>query len=174
MLRISTRGRYALRAIVDLAMQGAGEPVLGYAIAERQGLSADYVAQLFGRLSAAGLVEGVKGPGGGYRLARSPTEITAGDVVRAVEGPLAVVACVDPRAGESCDRAEQCATRWLWDQLSAMMRDYLASVSVQDLCDHAGSGSSIALPADDTGRDAQPLDAPQHACEPRRDRVPQP
>ena len=166
MLRISTRGRYALRAIVDLAMQGTNEPVLGHTIAERQGISADYVAQLFGRLSAAGLVEGVKGPGGGYRLARSPAEITAGDVVRTVEGPLAVVACVDPQAGESCDRAERCATRWLWNQLSAVMSAYLDSVTVQDLCDHASPECAITLPGDDTGRDA-------HDREPRQDCVSQ-
>jgi len=167
MLRISTRGRYALRTIVDLAMQGMGEPVLGCDIAERQGISADYAAQLFGRLSAAGLVEGVKGPGGGYRLARNPAEITAGDVVRAVEGPLAVVACVDPRAGAACDRAEQCATRWLWDQLSAVMSAYLDSVSVQDLCDRASHGDVVTLPGSDTGSTA-------HDRRPRRNYVSQP
>ena len=94
MMRISTRGRYALRAMVDVAQHSANEPVPRQEIAARQEISADYVAQLFGQLQAAGLVEGVKGPGGGYRLTRDATAITAGDVVRAVEGPIAVVECV--------------------------------------------------------------------------------
>ena len=87
-MRISTRGRYALRAMVDLALHVDEGPVARCDIAKRQGISADYVAQLFRRLRAAGLVEGVRGPGGGYTLARDATTICAGDVVRAVEGGM--------------------------------------------------------------------------------------
>jgi Rrf2 family protein len=134
MIRISTRGRYALRAMVDLAMHADGEPILRQEIAERQGISADYVAQLFRPLHKAELVEGVKGPGGGYRLARDAAEITAGDVVRAVEGPVAVVHCALPE-DDSCDRAEQCATHKLWTRLSVVMTEFLDSVTLQDLCD---------------------------------------
>ena len=83
MIRVSTRGRYALRAMVDLALHADGEPILRQDLAERQGISADYVAQLFRPLHKAGLVEGVKGPGGGYRLARTAAEITASDVIKA-------------------------------------------------------------------------------------------
>jgi Rrf2 family protein len=134
MIRISTRGRYALRAMVDLVLHADGEPVLRQEIADRQGISADYVAQLFRPLHKARLVEGVKGPGGGYRLARDAAEITAGDVVRAVEGPVAVARCALPE-DDSCARSEKCATHLLWTRLSAVMTEFLDSVTLQDLCD---------------------------------------
>jgi Rrf2 family cysteine metabolism transcriptional repressor len=136
MIRISTRGRYALRAMVDLALHADGEPVLRQDIAERQDISADYVAQLFRPLHAAGLVEGVKGPGGGYRLARDAAVITANDVIRAVEGPVAVVRCTLPE-DDSCDRASECVTHLLWARLSAVMTEFLDSATLQDLCDEA-------------------------------------
>jgi Rrf2 family cysteine metabolism transcriptional repressor len=134
MIRVSTRGRYALRAMVDLALHADGEPVPRQDIAERQSISADYVAQLFRPLHAAGLVEGVKGPGGGYRLARDAAEITTNDVIRAVEGPVAVVHCALPE-DDSCDRVEECATHLLWARLSTAMTEFLDSVTLQDLCD---------------------------------------
>jgi Rrf2 family iron-sulfur cluster assembly transcriptional regulator len=137
MMRVSTRGRYALRAMVDLALHADGEPVSRQDIAGRQGISADYVAQLFRRLHAAGLVEGVKGPGGGYLLARDTANITAGDVVRAVEGPLAVVYCALPGNESACNRVDRCATHLLWKRLSAVMTEFLDSVTLQDLCDEA-------------------------------------
>lgn len=136
MIRVSTRGRYALRAMVDLAINADGEPVLRQQIAERQGISADYVAQLFRPLHKAGLVESVKGPGGGYHLARDAAEITAGDVVRAVEGPVAVVHCTLP-GDDSCERASQCVTHLLWKRLSTVMTEFLDSVTLQDLGNEA-------------------------------------
>jgi Rrf2 family protein len=134
MLRISTRGRYALRAAVELAAHADDEPVLRRDIAERQGISANYVAQLFRPLCAAGLVEAIKGPGGGYRLARRPAMIRAGDVVRAAEGPIAVVECCLPEKALACERREGCPTRPLWMELSRIMTDYLDSVTLKDLC----------------------------------------
>jgi Rrf2 family protein len=136
-MRISTRGRYALRAMVDLALHSGQKPVLRQEIARRQGISPDYVAQLFRRLHAAGLAEGVKGPGGGYRLAREPAAIRAGDVIRAVEGPLAVVDCILQEGDSSCSRVDSCVTRLLWKRLSDVMADFLDSVTLQDLCDEA-------------------------------------
>ena len=138
-MRISTRGRYALRAMVDLAQYGDGDPVPRQDMSERQEISADYVAQLFRHLQAAGLVEGVKGPGGGYRLARDPARIRAGDVVRAVEGPIAVVRCTlpCPEEGPECSRADRCVTHRLWKQVSEAVEDVLDSVTLQDLADQA-------------------------------------
>ena len=101
MIRVSTRGRYALRAMVDLALHNGQGPVLRQDIAERQQISAAYVSQLFARLAAVGTGRGIKGPGGGYRLARDPELITAAQVVCAVEGPVAVVFCVEPGRGAS-------------------------------------------------------------------------
>ena len=137
MIRISTRGRYALRAMVDLALHANGGPVLRRDIARRQGISADYVAQLFRRLCAVGLVDGVKGPGGGYVLARAPVAISAGDVVRAVEGPVAVVQCALPTDEPSCNRVDRCATHLLWKRLSETITEFLDLVTLQDLCDEA-------------------------------------
>jgi Rrf2 family protein len=119
MIRISTRGRYALRAMVDLAQHGDKGPVSRQDISERQEISADYLAQLFVHLQAAGLVEGVKGPGGGYRLARDARLIRAGDVVQAVEGPVAVR--LAPRGRGLC--LQPCG--WLRDpsSLEAALRD---------------------------------------------------
>ena len=137
MLRISTRGRYTLRAMVDLAMHAEEGPVLRHNIAERQEISADYVAQLFRQLSAAGLLEGVKGPGGGYRLARDPSTIRAGDVIRAVEGPVALVHCTLPSDQPSCNRVDGCVTHLLWKRRSTVMAGFLDSVTLEDLCEES-------------------------------------
>ncbi|MGD9147800.1 MAG: Rrf2 family transcriptional regulator [Anaerolineae bacterium] len=139
MIRISTRGRYALRAMVDLAQHGGNGPILRQDISERQGISADYLAQIFRHLQAAGLVEGVKGPGGGYRLTRDPGLMRAGDVVQALEGPVAVVACAlpCPDEGPSCNRVDHCVTHLLWRQVSEAVADVLDSVTLQDLADQA-------------------------------------
>jgi Rrf2 family cysteine metabolism transcriptional repressor len=138
-MRISTRGRYALRAMVDLAQHGDNGPVARQDISERQGISADYLAQLFTHLQAAGLVEGVKGPGGGYRLTRAPSSMRAGDVVRAVEGPVAVVYCALPCPDESpaCKRMDRCVTHLLWKRVSEAVTEVLDSVTLRDLADEA-------------------------------------
>ena len=138
-MRISTRGRYALRAMVDLAQHGDKGPVSRQDISERQEISADYVAQLFRHLQSAGLVEGVKGPGGGYRLLRDPSQIRAGDVVRAVEGPVAVVHCTlpCPDEGPACRRVDHCVTHHLWKRVSDAVTKVLDSVTLRDLADEA-------------------------------------
>ena len=138
-MRISTRGRYALRAMVDLAQHGSNGPVARHDISERQEISADYLAQLFMPLQAAGLVEGVKGPGGGYRLAHHPARIRAGDVFRAVEGPVAVVHCTlpCPDGSPECSRLDRCVTHRLWNRVSDAVTDVLDSVTLRDLADEA-------------------------------------
>lgn len=139
MIRISTRGRYALRAMIDLAQHGDDGPVARQAIADRQEISADYVAQIFRNLQSAGLVEGVKGPGGGYRLTRDAGGIRAADVVQAVEGPVAIVHCIlpCPEEGPSCSRADRCVTHLLWKRVSEAMSEVLESVTLEDLSEQA-------------------------------------
>ena len=132
-MRLSTKGCYALRAMVDLALHG-GEPVTRQEIAARQGISADYAAQLFRHLRQAQLVKAIKGPGGGYILAREPVAISAGDVLRAVEGPLAVSQCVLPGHDSDCPRAVSCAVRPLWERLSAALTEIANSVTLWDFC----------------------------------------
>jgi Rrf2 family protein len=106
-------------------------------IAARQEVSADYVAQLFAKLGAAELVKGVKGRGGGYTLARDAATITARDIVRAVEGPIAVTHCTLPVDETPCHRRDACITHLMWKELSATINDFLDSVTLQDLCDEA-------------------------------------
>ena len=137
MIRISTRGRYALLAMVDLAMHADEGTILRQDIARRQELSADYIAQLFRELRAAGLVEGVKGPGGGYRLTRDAGTISAGDVIRAVEGPIALASCTEPGGEPTCSRMDRCPTHGLWSRLSATMTEFLDSASLRELCEEA-------------------------------------
>ena len=146
MIRITTQGRYALRAMVDLALQNRDEPVARQDIADRQGISADYVAQLFRDLQEAALVEGVRGPGGGYRLARDADAISAKDVVEAAEGPIALVACVEPHNDVCCRRADRCPTRVLWKHLSCAMKEFLDAVTLQDLCDDARERGPSSAP----------------------------
>ncbi len=138
-MRMSTRGRYALRAMLDLALHDDEGPVLRHDIATRQEISADYVAQLFQRLCAAGLVKGVKGPGGGYQLAHDPSTIRVGDIVRAVEGPISPVQCTTPSLGgqPSCRRAEGCTTRLLWVRLAEVIDQFLDTITLKELCDQA-------------------------------------
>ena len=135
MIGISTKGRYALRAMIDLARHNGRGPVARQHLAERQDISADYVAQLFRPLQDAGLLEGVKGPGGGYRLTRNAEEIHVRDIVEALEGPVAVAPCLRAGEGAACPRAEHCATRELWRQLSRAITDWLDGYTLQDLLD---------------------------------------
>jgi Rrf2 family protein len=121
--------------MLDLALHEGAGPVPRRTIVARQGFSSAYVAHLFRRLQAAGLVKGVKGPGGGYVLARPTASISAGDVVRAVEGPIAVVRCVAPGGEQLCTRTEECVTRTLWQRLSATVAGFLDAITLQDLCD---------------------------------------
>ena len=136
-MRISTRGRYALRAMVDVALNTEEGLVSRQDISERQGISADYTAQLFRGLREAGLVQGIKGPGGGYMLARDPATISAGDVIRAVEGPVALVHCVVLSDKPSCTRVDSCVTHLMWRRLSDAITEFLDAVTIEGLCEEA-------------------------------------
>jgi len=115
-------------------------------IAARQEVSADYLAQLLGPLCTAGLVEAVKGPGGGYILSGDPAAVRAGDILRAVEGPIAVVGCCLPDREQVCNRQSGCPTYPLWRQLSQIITEYLDSVSLKELADQGGASLGPAMP----------------------------
>ena len=136
-MRLSTRGRYALRAMIDLALHADEGPVLRRDIAERQEISAHYIVQLFVKLRRAGLIESVRGPGGGYILAQSADQIKVGDIIRTVEGPIALVHCVAPQQEAACHRVDSCVTHLLWKRLSDKVAEVLDSVTLKDLCDQA-------------------------------------
>lgn len=131
-MMVSTRGRYALRVLVDLAEQGGGGYLPLKAVAERQEISPKYLEQILRLLVGAKLVEGVQGKGGGYRLTRPPQDYTVGEILRLTEGSLAPVACLDCGA-PACKRASDCRTLPLWTGLDKVVNDYLDRVTLADL-----------------------------------------
>ena len=134
-MRLSTVGRYALRAMVDLAQHDGQGPILRRDVAERQAISSDYLAQLFVRLRRAGLVESILGPGGGYVLAKRASEISAGEVLRAVDESLELVPCATGQEG-ACHRVEECSTHLLWKRVGEAVADVVDTVTLAELCAH--------------------------------------
>lgn len=131
-MKISTRGRYALRIMIDLAEQNTNEYIAMKEIAERQEISLKYIEKVMPLLVRENFLEGVHGKGGGYRLTRKPEEYKIGDILRTTEGSLAPVACLDCDA-EKCDRAENCRTLPMWKELDGRITSYLDSVKLSDL-----------------------------------------
>jgi Rrf2 family iron-sulfur cluster assembly transcriptional regulator len=123
--------------MVDLALYDETGPARCAEIAQRQEVSDQYLSQLFLKLKRAGLVQSVRGPGGGYMLARSPKEITASDVLRAVDETLEPVYCVQEGPQTTCPREDGCPTHWLWAKLGDAIHTVLDSVTLAELCTHA-------------------------------------
>jgi len=129
-MRLTTKGRFAVTAMVDLAMRQTRGPVTLAAISERQHISLSYLEQLFGRLRRRKLVSSVRGPGGGYRLAQPMQSVSVADIVIAVDEPLDATQC---GGKENCDDDKRCMTHDLWATLNKKMHEYLSSVSLADL-----------------------------------------
>ena len=133
-MRLTTKGRFAVTAMVDLAMRQTGGPVTLSAISERQHISLSYLEQLFGKLRRHKLVSSVRGPGGGYNLAQPTKAMSVADIILAVDEPLDATQCAGK---ENCiDGEKRCMTHDLWATLNTKMFDYLSSVTLQDLVDH--------------------------------------
>lgn len=131
-MKISTRGRYALRVMIDLAENDNGSFLPMKAVAARQGISLKYLERILPVLSKNGLIEGVHGKGGGYRLKISPEKCTVGEVLRLTEGNMAPVSCLECGKSE-CDRASECRTLDMWMEFYKIMSDYFDGVTVKDL-----------------------------------------
>ena len=131
-MMISTRGRYALRVMVDLAEHQAGEPIPMKDVAERLGISLKYLERILPALSKSHYIEGTHGKGGGYRLTKPASEYKVGEILRLVEGGLAPVSCAECTSG-SCERVDSCRTVELWSGLNQVVNDYLDRFSVADL-----------------------------------------
>lgn len=129
---ISTRGRYALRVMIDLAENGNGEYIAMKKVAKRQGISLKYLERILPVLTQNNIIEGIQGKGGGYRLTKKPEEYKIGDILRLTEGDLAPVSCLECGSAP-CERAEECRTLPMWTQLYTMINDYLDSVLLSDL-----------------------------------------
>lgn len=132
-MKLSTRTRYGMRALVDLALHGAGETVQLKEIAERQQISLSYLEHLIIPLIAAGFVKSVRGAKGGIKLAKSPEQISLKMIMEVLEGPLVPVDCLRDRT--SCPRSGYCATQDIWDEMGKAMEKVLASTTLQDLVD---------------------------------------
>lgn len=129
---VSTKGRYALRVMIDLAEQNSEERVPLKEIAERQEISQKYIESIMTMLSKNGFVDAVHGKGGGYSLNKKPEEYKVGDILRLTEGSLSPVACLEKGAAE-CPRKDKCKTLPLWTKLDELVEGYLDSVSLADL-----------------------------------------
>lgn len=132
-MMVSTKGRYALRVMIDLAENGAdGNYIAMKNVAERQDISLKYLEKILPDLVANGLVEGVHGKGGGYRLTRTPEEYNVCEILKVTENGVAPVACLEEGAPE-CERCSECRTIPMWTELNKVVDDYLSSVSLASL-----------------------------------------
>lgn len=132
-MRLSTKGRYAVMAMVDLACRSNGKPVALADIAERQEISLSYLEQLFAKLRRGGLVKSVRGPGGGYLLAHSPETTRISDIILAVDEPIRATRCA-PGSPEGCARNKsRCLTHDLWEELGRQIHLFLSSISLADV-----------------------------------------
>jgi Rrf2 family transcriptional regulator, iron-sulfur cluster assembly transcription factor len=134
-MRLTTKGRFAVTAMIDLALRQGNGPVTLSGISQRQAISLSYLEQLFGKLRRHEIVESVRGPGGGYSLARSADKVTVADIIIAVDEPLDATQCGGKENCHGADAASgtRCMTHELWATLNAKMVDYLDSVTLQDL-----------------------------------------
>lgn len=140
-MRLTTKGRFAVTAMIDIAMRDRHGPVTLAAISQRQKISLSYLEQLFGKLRRHKLVESTRGPGGGYTLARASQEISVADIVFAVDEPLDATQC---RGKENCADDQRCMTHDLWADLNRNMIDFLDSVSLRDLVEKQRAREVVA------------------------------
>jgi Rrf2 family transcriptional regulator, iron-sulfur cluster assembly transcription factor len=135
-MRLTTKGRFAVTAMLDLALHGAKGPVTLAGISRRQHISLSYLEQLFGKLRRRQLVESVRGPGGGYHLARDASQVSIADIVRAVEEPIDSTQC---GGRENCHDNQRCMTHDLWEELNATVYGFLDGVKLSHLVERQRS-----------------------------------
>ena len=130
-MKISTKGRYALRVILDLAIYGDGGYVSLADVSQRQGISLKYLESIISSLKSAGLVESARGKTGGYRLTKEPKDYTVGEILKSSEGSLAPVSCLD--SAEACPRADSCLTLPIWSGLDKVIDEYLENYTIDEV-----------------------------------------
>lgn len=138
-MRLSTKSRYGLRALFDMAYHAGNLPAQIKDISRRQNISPRYLEQIFQNLKRGGLLKSRRGPQGGYLLTRKPEDITVQEVINAAEGEMALVDCVKSGKGckKTCEFDNECVTQKIWLEASKKLNDYLGSVTLKDLCDDA-------------------------------------
>lgn len=133
-MKVSTKGRYALRLMLDLALNNTGEYISIKSIAARQDISEKYLEQIISLLNRAGYVKSIRGAGGGYRLAKDPKEYTVGMILKLTEGSLIPVDCLDTES-DDCKRSNSCITREVWQKLYDAILGVVDNITLQDLVD---------------------------------------
>jgi len=141
-MKISTKGRYALRMIIDLALHQDDGFVSLKDIAERQEISKKYLEQIVPMLNKSGILRTNRGNKGGYALAKSPEQLSAGDILRATEGSLAPVSCLDDNPN-TCPRQESCSTLYIWEGLFKTITDYLDNISINEIVEKISEQSGF-------------------------------
>ncbi|HUV62309.1 MAG TPA: Rrf2 family transcriptional regulator [Sedimentisphaerales bacterium] len=140
-MKLSTRTRYAVRAMIELAQNEANRPLQLKIIAKRQDISIKYLEQLMAVLRSAGLIRSVRGSRGGYTLARAANQIGLSDILHCLEGAITTVECVED--GDRCARAAECAARQVWMKVQQAIDDVLQSITLQDVVDMAKDGKHV-------------------------------
>ena len=139
---VSTRGRYAIRVMIDLAEHRHGKFIPMKEIADRQEVSLKYMTKIMQALTKSGLLDGQHGKGGGYKLNREPADYRVGDILRLTEGTIAPVACLDVTDCR-CDRAAECRTRPMWNELDRIINEYLDGITIADLMEEDAADNYI-------------------------------
>ncbi|OGQ00317.1 MAG: Rrf2 family transcriptional regulator [Deltaproteobacteria bacterium RBG_19FT_COMBO_46_12] len=137
-MRLSTKSRYGVRAIFDIAYHCEGLETQVKDISRRQEISPRYIEQIFQKLKKSGIIDSKRGPTGGYFLVKRPDEITVGEIIRVTEGGIDPVLCLDPEdTDQSCARSKECVTRIIWNEAGNRLKEYFDSVTIRDLCEKA-------------------------------------
>jgi Rrf2 family protein len=148
-MKLSTKGRYGLRAVLDLAVHSGEEAVALSQIAERQAISMNYLEQLIAKLKKAGIVTSIRGAQGGYQLAAPAEEISVGDILRALEGDLSPVDCSEVAGGDgNCSNADSCVTKYVWKRISDSINDAVDSIRLSELVEVSKKVQAGSAPAD--------------------------
>lgn len=146
LLKLTTKGRYGLRAVIDLAMYAKNEPVSLSDVAERQNISISYLEQLVAKLKKAGIVQSTRGAQGGYALAKAPEEISVGEILRALEGSLSPVDCsaVDGEGETECSASNFCVTKYVWKRINDSINDTVNNMFLSELLEESNNVKSDA------------------------------
>jgi len=145
-LKLTTKGRYGLRAVIDLAMYAKKEPVSLSDVAERQNISISYLEQLIAKLKKAGIVQSTRGAQGGYALAKAPEDISVGEILRALEGSLSPVDCsaVDGEGETECSASNFCVTKYVWKRINDSINDTVNNMFLSELLEESNNVKSDA------------------------------
>lgn len=144
MVKISTKGRYAIRVMLDLAENNTGRFIPLMDIAQRQEISEKYLESIVSILSKNDFLESLRGKGGGYRLRKAPGEYTIGSILRITEGPLTPVACLD-RKPNTCSRASECKTLKMWEDFETLINQYFDGITLEDLLEGNGGADHYVI-----------------------------